>query len=97
MKLNHYWFKQAKIALKLAWENRNQTMWAFCPICGQDLPSTNSFVSDKGKLDKNKVKYKCSRCGCKSTWNLDIIPGAYLLTHQKLEKKEKEYNGYKNP
>ena len=84
MKLNKYWFDEAKRCLRLAWIQRNQHNWSFCSICHQDLCSTDSFVSDKGHGDKNVVKYKCSRCGCKSEWNYDIAPCPILIKEQKL-------------
>lgn len=68
----------------MAWKHRDQKTWCFCPICKQDLCSTDSFVSDTGHGDKNRVKYKCTRCGARSVWNFDVIMGGYLLTHQKL-------------
>lgn len=73
MKLNRYWLKESIRCLKKAWEHRNQTTWAFCPKCGQDLCSTDSFVSDVGDGSKNIVTYVCSRCKTESLWNFDCI------------------------
>ena len=87
MRLNNYWFNEVKKALKMAWKHRNQSTWCFCPVCKQDLCSTDSFVSDKGRGDKNKVTYKCSRCSCKSIWNFDVIMGGFLLSASVVEPK----------
>lgn len=84
MKLNKYWLDEAKKALKLAWKHRDQHFWLFCPVCHQDLCSTDSFVQDKGKGIKNRVSYKCSRCGCKSIWNFDISIAPVLISDQRL-------------
>lgn len=88
MKINHYWFKEAKIALKKAWKHRNQMTWCFCPVCKQDLCSTDSFVSDTGHGKDNRVTYKCSRCGAKSTWNFDVFMGGFLMSSQQLTVDE---------
>lgn len=80
MKLNHYWWQEAKKCLKMAWNNRNQRTFCYCPVCKQDLCSTDSFVKDT-----DFVYYDCSRCKTKSKWNFNAL--APILIDWKLSRK----------
>lgn len=42
--------------------------------CGNELTTTNSFISDEGTGGDNIVAYKCSHCNEKSKWNFDLTP-----------------------
>lgn len=42
--------------------------------CGNELTTTNSFISDEGTGENNIVKYKCSHCDAESKWNFDLVP-----------------------
>ena len=61
--------------------DKNQNTFCYCPICKNELCSTNSFVSDTEK----GVTYKCSRCRCESLWYFDT-PAPFIMKHQKLTK-----------
>lgn len=59
--------KRDKILLKLG------NTCLYC-TCGNELTSTNSFVSDEGEQGNNVVIYKCSHCNKESKWNFDLAP-----------------------
>jgi len=67
--------KEHKFCEKL---RKKQTTFVYC-TCGNELTSSNSFISDT--LDG--VKYKCKKCGRNSTWNFDIFPLPVDITDKK--------------
>lgn len=46
----------------------NQRTFVWCPVCNQDLVSSNSISEDT-----DYVYYQCSNCNTKSKWNFDCI------------------------
>ncbi len=48
----------------------NQTTFCWCE-CGNELCSTDSFVSDTFKDGKSLVRYRCSKCGQGQFWDFD--------------------------
>jgi hypothetical protein len=55
--------------------------------CGNELTTTNSFISDEGEQENNIVTYKCSHCNKESKFNFDIAPCPL-----KINSKEKLIN-----
>jgi hypothetical protein len=51
-----------------------QTTFIYCECCGNELCSSNSFVSDTCEEDGNHVRYVCSKCKKASDWDFDIAP-----------------------
>jgi len=58
---------------------RKQRIFCWCPICGENLCSNKSF-----KQDIDLVRYECSNCGCRSSWNFDIAPAPILIKNDKI-------------
>jgi len=54
-----------KLGLKYDKQIRQRT-FCYCPLCWNELISSDSFVSDE-----DVVTYKCSKCTCVSRWNFD--------------------------
>jgi len=67
--LNHYLRKL---------NNKNQSLFVYCPLCFNELISSDSFVSDE-----EFVTYKCSKCLLVSRWNFDIAPVPILIKEEK--------------
>jgi hypothetical protein len=60
--------------------NNKRYSWLYCPLCKHDLNGDNeSFL----KEDKDYWYYKCSNCGCKSKWLLDMLP--IVVAYQRIE------------
>lgn len=53
-----------------------QTCFVYCPMCRNELVSSDSFVEDKDGI----VKYKCDKCGNISFWDFIHYPVPYLRT-----------------
>ena len=79
MKMNEIW----KL-IKYKWQTRNQKTFCYCPICRNELCSTNSYLFYRLCEEGGFEFYKCSRCGCQSKWNFDIAPAPILIENQKL-------------
>ena len=47
-------------------KKNKQTTFCYCPNCGNELISSNSFVKDE-----YYVCYKCSKCGKETKWIFD--------------------------
>jgi len=62
-----------KLGLKYDKQIRQQT-FCYCPLCFNELISSNSFVSDE-----EFVTYKCSKCGLVSRWDFGIAPVPILI------------------
>lgn len=69
--LNHYIRKL---------DNYNQSLYIYCPLCWNELISSDSFVSDK-----DVVTYKCTKCLLVSRWNFDVAPVPILIKNEKGE------------
>jgi len=54
--------------------NHNQSLFVYCPLCFNELISSDSFVSDE-----DVVIYKCNKCFLVSRWNFDIAPVPILI------------------
>ena len=52
----------------------NQQTFCYCPLCFNELISSDSFVSDE-----DVVTYKCSKCGLVSRWDFGIAPVPVLI------------------
>ena len=52
----------------------NQQTFCYCPLCFNELISSDSFVSDE-----EFVTYKCSKCGLVSRWDFDSAPFQVLI------------------
>ena len=50
-------------------EHPNQHLFVYCPNCGNELSSSNSFVKD----DENGVEYICSKCETETLWDFDMF------------------------
>ena len=61
-------FRDLKRFLKERKNARKQKTFCWCPICGKDLCSSNSF-----KENTDLVRYECSDCLCRSAWNFDSL------------------------
>ena len=61
----------------MSWFRRKpkQTTWCWCPTCGRDLCSTDSFQSDTDE----GVLYECSWCEHRSLWDFDTFPCPVLI------------------
>lgn len=57
-------------------KKEKQTTFCYCPVCKNELISSDSFVSDK-----EVVTYKCTKCGIVSEWDFDA-PAPILLKYQ---------------
>lgn len=57
-------------------KTRKQTCFVYCPMCRNELISSNSFVQDIDGI----VKYKCDICGNISFWDFIHYPVPYLRT-----------------
>lgn len=53
-----------------------QTCFVYCPMCQNELVSSDSFVEDKDGI----IKYKCDNCGNVSFWDFAHYPVPYLRT-----------------
>ena len=51
--------------------------------CGNELISTNSFVSDT-----DLVRYKCSKCGVESGWNFDCLAPFRVYPTQEIKEND---------
>jgi len=61
--------------LKKMFNGQKQRTFVYCS-CGNELCSSESFVSDTYEEDGNHVRYKCSVCEQESDWDFDIAPVA---------------------
>lgn len=68
--------------IKYEWEHKNQRTFCYCPVCSNELNSSNSFVKDT-----DQVYYMCSRCGSRSVWNFDIAPAPILEKYEPISTK----------
>lgn len=66
-------FRDLKRFLKERKNARKQKTFCWCPICGEDLCSNNSF-----KEDTDLVRYDCCNCNCRSAWDFDA-PAPILI------------------
>lgn len=66
-------FKRLKTWWKEKQIKKNQKTFIWCD-CGNELCSSNSFVSDTYEEDGNHVRYKCSRCGLEQDYDFDMAP-----------------------
>lgn len=64
-----------------------QYTFIYCPVCKNELISTSMVFSTNDET----YEYICSQCTCASRWNFDVIPGGFLLSHQKPSKKFYKY------
>lgn len=68
------------VAILQDWRIRHckpkQTCFVYCPMCRNELVSSDSFVEDKDGI----VKYKCDKCGNISFWDFAHYPVPYLRT-----------------
>ena len=55
----------------------NQQTFCYCPLCFNELISSDSFVSDE-----DVITYKCSKCLLVSRWNFDIAPVPVLIKEE---------------
>lgn len=56
-----------------------QTTFVYCPKCGCELISSDSFV-----FDEELVTYKCVKCGVISEWDFDS-PAPILIQHIEID------------
>jgi Zn-finger protein len=68
--------KQNELNYYLGKLNRQKT-FCYCPLCGNELISSGSFVSDD-----DVVTYKCTKCLLVSRWDFDA-PAPVLLLDKK--------------
>ena len=54
--------------------NHKQKTFCYCPLCGNELISSDSFVSDE-----DVVTYKCTKCLLVSRWDFDSAPVPVLV------------------
>lgn len=69
-----YWDTLEKVKQK---RDKELLKYSSCLVycdCGNELTTTNSFVSDEGEQGKNVVTYRCSHCEQESKWNFDLAP-----------------------
>ena len=52
----------------------NQSVYIYCPLCWNELISSDSFVSDE-----DVVTYKCTKCLLVSRWDFDSAPVPILI------------------
>lgn len=71
--------------LRLGKRSRQRT-FCYCPICGNELVGSDSFISDT-----TLVLYHCTKCGCLSQWDFDLFPFPVIVKSQKLTSRLYEY------
>jgi hypothetical protein len=76
------WLEDYIRFMRLRKQARKQNTFCWCPLCGEDLCSNRSF-----KSDTETIKYECSNCGCRSSWNFDA-PLPILIKFDKLKYTE---------
>jgi len=59
---------------KLGLKYNRQRTFCYCPLCQNELISSNSFVSDE-----DVVTYKCAKCLLVSRWDFDSSPMPMLV------------------
>ena len=69
-----YWNSVEKAKTKRDNELLKLGNTCLCCTCGNELTTTNSFISDEGTGENNIVTYKCSHCETESKWNFDLAP-----------------------
>ena len=59
--------------------NHKQKTFCYCPLCGNELINSDSFVSDE-----DVVTYKCTKCLLVSRWDFDSAPVPVLIKNENL-------------